>query len=152
MPNSEKWQRPKLEYLVISTKLKKLNDFIYFFTYLLLFARGGKYSPVRIHQKYLTIYTTSTKFKFFERELETVNKSISKTVETFVMFLYLRNGKYVNNFIWLFLFDENYSNNNMFLFTIFSTNFKVFKKDTLFAINWKCCLRVGKNNKNILLY
>ena len=37
--------------VVISIKLKKLNDFIYFFTYLLLYARGGKYSPVRIHQK-----------------------------------------------------------------------------------------------------
>ena len=32
-------------------KVEKLNDFIYLFTYLLLFARGGKYSPVHIHQK-----------------------------------------------------------------------------------------------------
>ena len=37
-------------------------------------------------------------------------------------------------------------------FTIFSTNFKVSKQDALFERNWKCCLKVEKNNKNILLY
>ena len=30
---------------------KRLNGFIYFFTYLFSLARGGKYSPIRIHQK-----------------------------------------------------------------------------------------------------
>ena len=30
---------------------KKWNDFIYFFTYLFSFGRGGKYSPIRIYQK-----------------------------------------------------------------------------------------------------
>ena len=29
---------------------KKLYDFICFFTYLLLFAQGGNYSPIRIHK------------------------------------------------------------------------------------------------------
>ena len=53
-----------------------------------------------------------------------MNKFISKKVETFVMILYLRNGKYVSNFIYsLFLFDfsgsGNYSNNNKFLFYSF---------------------------------
>ena len=53
-----------------------------------------------IHQyvftkKYLMIYTAS----FLREKLETVYKSISKKIETFVMFLYLRNGKCVTFFI-----------------------------------------------------
>ena len=69
------------------------------------------------------------------------------------MFLYLRNKKYVSNFIyWLFLFDGNYSNNKLFLLRSFSTNCEVSKQDTLFARNWKCCLKVEKKPKNILLY
>ena len=36
---------------------------------------------------------------FLREKLETVNKSISKKVETFEMFLDLQNGKYVSNFI-----------------------------------------------------
>ena len=30
---------------------KRLNGFIYFFTYLFSLARGGKYSPIRNHPK-----------------------------------------------------------------------------------------------------
>ena len=101
-----------------------------------------------IHQysftkNYLMIYTTFT--KFLREKLETVNKSISKKVETFVMFLYWRNGKYVSDFIyWLSLFDflrsGNYGNNNIFLFYSFYPQiWKVSKQDILFARNvvWK---------------
>ena len=48
-------------------------------------------------------------WNFLREKLEIMNKSISKKVETFVMNLYLRNGKY----------DGNYSNNNIFLFYSF---------------------------------
>ena len=101
---------------------KKLNDSIYFLTYLFSFARGGKCSPIRTHRKVFILLPQS--WNFSREKPETVNKSISKKVETFVMFFYLRNGKYVSNFIYsLFLFDfsrsGNYSNNNIFLFYSF---------------------------------
>ena len=97
---------------------KRLNSFIYFFTYLFSLARGGKYSPIRIHQKVFNdLYYFHKVETVFREKLETVNKSISKKVDVLVMFLYLRNGQYVSNFIyWMFLLDGNYSNNNIFLF------------------------------------
>ena len=62
-------------------------------------------------------------------KLETVNKYISKKVETFVIFLYLRNGKYASNFIyWLFLFDGNDSYNNIFLFYNYFQTVKALSK------------------------
>ena len=45
---------------------KNLNDPIYLFTYLISFARGGKYSPIRIHQKVFN--DAFTKMKLFDRE------------------------------------------------------------------------------------
>ena len=47
-------------------------------------------------EKYIYLYKLKKKII----SLETVNNSISKKVETFVMFLYFRNGKYLNNFIY----------------------------------------------------
>ena len=78
-------------------KIKRLHLFLYIFAFIC--TRWKIFTSTYSPKVFNDLYTTSTKFKFFERELETVNKSISKTVETFVMFLYLRNGKYVNNFI-----------------------------------------------------
>ena len=49
-------------------------------------------------EKYVYLYKLKKKKKIIS--LETVNNSISKKVETFVMFLYFRNGKYLNNFIY----------------------------------------------------
>ena len=43
--------RPELEYVFIITKLKKINNFIYLFTYWFSFAQGGNYLPIHIHQK-----------------------------------------------------------------------------------------------------
>ena len=42
----------------------EIKWFYLFFTYLFLFARGGKYSPIRIHQKVFN----ATKLKLFEKE------------------------------------------------------------------------------------
>ena len=109
-----------------------------------------------IHQCVFTkkcsmIYTSSTKLKLLREKLETVNKSISKEIETFVMFLYLRNGKYVNNFIYCFYFMGIIVTITYSSLTVFFTNYKVSKQDTLFARYLKCCLKVEKSNKNILL-
>ena len=49
-------------------------------------------------EKYVYLYKLKKKKKIIS--LETVNNSISKKVETFVTFLYFRNGKYLNNFIY----------------------------------------------------
>ena len=49
-------------------------------------------------EKYVYLYKLKKKKKIIS--LETVNNYISKNVETFVTFLYFRNGKYLNNFIY----------------------------------------------------
>ena len=83
-----------------------------------------------------------------------MNKFISKKVETFVMILHLRNGKYVSNFIdWLFLFDfsgsGNYSNNNIFLFhNFFPQPVKSLSK-TLFLREIESVVWKWKNIKQI---
>ena len=47
---------------------KEVSDFIYFFTYLFSFARGGQYSPIRIHQKVFNDLCYFYKFEtFWER-------------------------------------------------------------------------------------
>ena len=118
MPNSKKWLRPKLEYVFISTKLRKIKQFYLFLYNFFSFAWDGKYSPIPIPQKvFNNLYYFRKVKNFWERNLE----AIPKKTETFVMFLYLRNGKYVSDFIcWLFLFgfsrSGNYSNNSIFLF------------------------------------
>ena len=84
---------------------------------------------------------------FWERNWK-LNKYIYIKVETFVMFLYLRNRKYVSDFVyWLLLFDfsrsGSCSNNNIFLFhSFFPRTWKASKQGILFARNWKCCLKV----------
>ena len=94
--------------MFISTILEK-NKQIYLFLYILVFicTRWKIFTNT-----YVMVYAIS--------RLRTINKSISKKVEAFVIFLYLWNGKYVSNFMYgLFLFDWNYSNNNIFLFLQF---------------------------------
>ena len=120
--------------MFISKKFKKLKDFIYLFIYLRICLY--LHEVENIHQyvfskKYLMIYTTS----FLREKLENVYKSISKKTETFVMFLYLRNGKCVSNFISCFYLIEYIVTITYSFFTNFSTNFKVSKQDTLFARN-----------------
>ena len=111
--------------MFISTKLKKIKRF-YLFIYIFVFICTrwkiftNTYSPKSI--KWSILLPES--WNFLREKLETVNKFISKKLESFVMVLYLRNGNYVSNFIdWLFLFDfsrsETYSNNNIFLFYSF---------------------------------
>ena len=128
---------------------EKLNDFINFFTYLFSFAQGGKYSPIPIHQKVfndLLYFHKVKKLKIFERETGNCEWIHFQKVRNFWDIFYLRNGKYVGDFI----------NNNIFLFhtvySFFPWTSKVSKQGILFARNWKCCLKVEKNNKYILLY
>ena len=121
-----------------STKLKKIKWFYLFLTYLFLFVRGGKYSPMRIHQK---IFNDLYYLKLFEKE---TRNWINPFLNVLVMFLYLRNRKFVTNFIyWLLLFDENYSNNNTFLFyNFFSQTLKSLSKTfylwEIENVVWEC--------------
>ena len=112
-------------------------------------------------------YFTNTYFpqswNFLREKLETVNKSISKNVETFVMFLYLQNGKCVSNFIhWLFLFDfsrsGNFSNNNVFHFYSFFPQTDKSLSKTLYLREiqnviwkWKKITKIPSCNKSQML-
>ena len=77
---------------VYKYEVEQIKRFCLFFTYLLSFPRGG------IRQKVFMLLPQRR--NFLREKLETVNKSISKKVETFEMFLDLQNGKYVSNFIY----------------------------------------------------
>ena len=124
MPNSKKWLRPKLEYVFISTKLRKIKQFYLFLYNFFSFAWDGKYSPIPIPQKvFNNLYYFRKVKNFWERNLE----AIPKKAETLVTFLCLRNGKYVSDFFvdcFYLVFHEveiiitiAYSS-----FTVFSTN------------------------------
>ena len=93
--------------MFISTNLEK-NKQIYLFLYIFFICTKWK------------IFTKTNVMVYAISRRRNINKSISKKVEAFAMFLYLWNGKYVSNFMYgLFLFDGNYSNNNIFLFLQF---------------------------------